>query len=60
MFTTPARVTKVTLSEESQKETESRLLDVTVAGTGFADGETVTLTLVNKYYQAVELSLIHD
>ena len=50
----PARVTKVTLSEESQKETESRLLDVTVAGTGFADGETVTLTLVNKYYQAVE------
>ncbi|MEQ2442844.1 sialate O-acetylesterase [Pseudoflavonifractor sp. CLA-AP-H29] len=50
----PARVTEVTLSGTSQKETESAVMDVSVTGTGFADGEQVTLTLVDKRHQAVD------
>jgi len=49
----PARVTGVSLSTQSQKETETKTVTVTVTGQYFADGEEVSLSLVDKRYNDV-------
>lgn len=49
-----ARITGLTLSESSQKETENKTLTVTVQGPEFEDGTLAELSLLDQRGQSVE------
>ena len=52
----PAKLTGVTLSAPSQKETEEQTIAVTVTGTEFEDGAPVSIVLLDKNYAPMDIA----